>query len=163
MSEFLAAHLVPSSIVKLAAITSQSVLNRFMTASTPFGLFDQTQKMKRPDFRWLSLKSSGISVIGILACTINYTSATNYYTTQGVVMWHQGQCKEAVKVFHEALKSDLNNADAYYGRGVADQCLGQYGAAVKDFSTAIRLDPQEGDTGSQRKGGGYYNRAHAYE
>ena len=73
MSEFLAAHLVPSSIVKLAAITSQSVLNRFMTASTPFGLFDQTQKMKRPDFRWLSLKSSGISVIGILACTINYT------------------------------------------------------------------------------------------
>ena len=40
-------------------------------------------------------------------------------------MWHQGQCKEAVKVFDEALKSDLNNADAYYGRGVADQCLGQ--------------------------------------
>jgi tetratricopeptide (TPR) repeat protein len=60
----------------------------------------------------------------------------------------------AAKAFDEALKADPDNAQAYYGRRIVRMCTGQYAAAIADYSSAIRLDPQWFD---------YKNRAASHE
>ena len=49
---------------------------------------------------------------------------------------------------------DPNDADAYYGRGVAYYDLGELRRAIEDYDTAINLDPNYADA--------YYGRGLAY-
>jgi tetratricopeptide (TPR) repeat protein len=68
--------------------------------------------------------------------------SSNSYTSEGYVLSHRFEYGAATKAFDEALKADPDNAQAYYGRGIVRMCTGQYDAAIADFSSAIRLDPQ---------------------
>ena len=89
---------------------------------------------------------------------------------QGMIYFEQGDYKEAIDAFDEAIKLDPQDAIAYYNRGVAYKSLGQssqgqqsgvqlrlgqYRSAIQDFDQAIRLNPQAD---------AYYNRgvAHRY-
>ena len=49
---------------------------------------------------------------------------------------------QAATAFDKVVKSDPDDAEALYGRGVSDECSGQYDAAIGDLDSAIRLDPR---------------------
>ena len=50
--------------------------------------------------------------------------------------------RQALQSFQQAVDSDPEFADAYYGLGLAYADLGEYGKAVTAFQTAIKLNPQ---------------------
>ena len=51
--------------------------------------------------------------------------------------------KEAVKIFDEAIKLNLKNANIYHNRGAAKSHLGQHIDAVDDYNQAIELKSDE--------------------
>jgi tetratricopeptide (TPR) repeat protein len=104
----------------------------------------------------VQLKIYRIGAIGVLASAIGYGCATPASSSarQGFVLFYRGECKQAATSFENALKSDPDSAEAYYGQGLANACTGQYDAAIADYSSAIRLDP---------RWRAYRNRAKAYE
>ena len=91
----------------------------------------------------------------LLASTLGCTSvrSAHSFTREGFVLAHRGAYGAAVTAFDQALKIDSANAAAYYGRGSAKMCAGQYDAAVVDYTSAIRLDPRMID---------YRDRSYAY-
>ena len=90
----------------------------------------------------------------MLALSLGCAASAASYTRQGYVLWHRGDYDAAVSAFDKALKTDPDDAEAYYGRGRAHGGAGQYDAAIADYTSAIRLDPRSFD---------YDNRAVAYE
>jgi tetratricopeptide (TPR) repeat protein len=50
-----------------------------------------------------------------------------------------GKQAEAIKDFEQAMKSDAENVDAYYGLGLAQRAAGQHQAAKASFETAMQL------------------------
>jgi tetratricopeptide (TPR) repeat protein len=112
------------------------------------------QRRGWPDHsQWRALRVAAISILLCALCN-GCASSSHNYARQGFVLSHRGNCNEAVAAFDQALKSDPNNAAAYYGRGVANECLGHYDDAIADYSSAIRLDPRWFN---------YTHRAQAYE
>jgi tetratricopeptide (TPR) repeat protein len=99
----------------------------------------------------LRMAAGGMLAAGLLC---GCARSSNSYTSEGYVLSHRYEFGAATKNFNEALKTDPDNAQAYYGRGTALLLTGQYTAAIADFSSAIRLDPQWFD---------YTNRAGSYE
>jgi tetratricopeptide (TPR) repeat protein len=97
-----------------------------------------------------------IAAGGILASALlcGCARSSNSDTSEGYVLSHRSEYGAAAKAFDEALKANPDDAEAYYGRGVAHMCTGQYAAAIADYSSAIRLDPRWFD---------YKNRAGSYE
>ena len=65
-----------------------------------------------------------------------------------------GQHQVAAEEYTKAIQLDLNDADAYLGRGVSYSDLGQNQLAINDFTMANQLDPGYVDA--------YNNRGFAY-
>jgi Tfp pilus assembly protein PilF len=83
---------------------------------------------------------SHFAAAGLLAILIGCENAANSYARQGFVLFYGGECEQAGAAFDKSLKSDPESAEAYYGRGLANACVGQYDAAISDYSSAIKLD-----------------------
>ena len=83
---------------------------------------------------------SRVAAAGLLVTLIGCESAANSYARQGFVLFYGGECGQAIAAFDKSLKSDPETAEAYYGRGLANACIGQYNAAISDYSSAIKLD-----------------------
>ncbi len=52
------------------------------------------------------------------------------------------QYMEAIFDFTKVIELDHKNADAYYGRGIADAFLGKTEEAKKDLKNAVELNPE---------------------
>ncbi len=61
----------------------------------------------------------------------------------GNLFLEAGSPDRAAAVFQQVLKQAPDNAAVYAGLGNADFARGDYRAAINDFSTAVRLDPQD--------------------
>ncbi len=80
------------------------------------------------------------------------------YVEANQIPWRE--CQNATSIFNEALKKgDL--AHVYKERGNNHRCLGNKQAAIKDFSTAIKLSPQS--SGYLRSRGYMYYRMKEYQ
>ena len=67
-------------------------------------------------------------------------SATQY--RQRAYEAHQkGEYEAAIRDYNEVIHRTSNDADAYYHRGLANNGLSRYEAALNDFDTAISLPP----------------------
>ena len=72
----------------------------------------------------------------------------------GVALLEERQLEEAIAEFDEAIRFDLQSAEAYLHRGIAYVGLGQHQLALEDFDESIRLDPRSPEA--------YHNRGLTY-
>lgn len=49
---------------------------------------------------------------------------------------HTGKCSEAIEDFNKAIELAPNEPDPFLGRGVANECLQRYEAALEDYEKA---------------------------
>lgn len=70
-------------------------------------------------------------------------------------LFKSGDYSGAIKFLTEAVKLNLNYANAYYNRGLAYTALKQYEQAIQDYDKAIRLNPDLNEV--------YSNRGNAYQ
>jgi tetratricopeptide (TPR) repeat protein len=59
----------------------------------------------------------------------------------GEILAQQGKSREALEEFQKAIREDAGFADSYVNAGMVWQGLGEAGAAVTNFSTALKLQP----------------------
>jgi len=57
----------------------------------------------------------------------------------------QGANEAAIQDFTNVIKQDPDFDPAYYGRGTAFHCIGEYDLAIRDVLKAIELDPNDSD------------------
>lgn len=62
----------------------------------------------------------------------------------------RGDYQSAIADYDQVLRISPQDADAYYGRGVARLELGDYQSAIADYNQVLRMTPQDADA--------YYNR-----
>jgi len=62
----------------------------------------------------------------------------------GMTYLNQKQTAEAKEVFTRRLTQNANDVDAHYGLGMSLANEHNYEAAIKEYNTALRLDPQAG-------------------
>ncbi|MFC1864332.1 fused MFS/spermidine synthase [Chloroflexota bacterium] len=72
----------------------------------------------------------------------------------GLKLESEGELKEAVAEYDEAIRLNPYLAEAYYNRGNTYQKMGQFQRALNDYDEAIRLDPQDNTA--------YNNRGNTY-
>lgn len=75
-------------------------------------------------------------------------AAKNYYS-QGVKLGRAKHFDEAIKAFQQAVKSDPDYADAYYGLGQAYADTGRWGDAAEAYHQVLRLDPKDDEAASR--------------
>ena len=98
--------------------------------------------------------------IALLSWSIASTLAKPDYIALGLAEYEAGNYEKAVEFFTKAIERDLNNAIAYYDRGLAYSEIGKKERidpnekAIADFSKAIELNPNFIDA--------YYNRGLLY-
>jgi len=61
----------------------------------------------------------------------------------GQLFLEAGSPTHAAEIFHEVIKQDPDNADAYAGLGEAEFSRGDYRAAIADFSQAVKRNPED--------------------
>jgi tetratricopeptide (TPR) repeat protein len=66
-------------------------------------------------------------------------------TTEGWVLFEQGQYEDAKDKFDEAIGLDANYFDAYNGLGWSNAKLDMFAAALTGFSNAISIDAEPAD------------------
>ncbi|NLS91140.1 MAG: tetratricopeptide repeat protein [Planctomycetaceae bacterium] len=59
----------------------------------------------------------------------------------GAILLKQGKWRDAVEHYSAMLEADPTDARAYYDRGEAWYCLGEYEHALRDIDEALRLGP----------------------
>jgi len=74
---------------------------------------------------------SGCILLTAAVVEISAPRPAGKQTTEGFILIHRGDCDVAKSAFDQALKSDPNDAAAYYGRAVVDACLEQDAAAYQ--------------------------------
>lgn len=86
------------------------------------------------------------------------------YFRRGKELKVQGDYKQAIAEFDEAIKLDPNRSVYHYWRGITDTWLDDRDRAIVDFSRAIQLEPKEaeyyGSRGKEYMWKGNYERAH---
>jgi len=65
------------------------------------------------------------------------------YLQLASVAYGNQEYQEAIEHYTEAIQLDLNNAVAYYNRGLTYHRLGQNQRAIEDYDKAIQLDPND--------------------
>lgn len=73
---------------------------------------------------------------------------------KGAQLLREGRQRDAVTAFDKAIQLDPRSADAYLGRGIAYNEMGQNERALKDYDAALALNPQSVEI--------YFNRGNAY-
>ena len=73
---------------------------------------------------------------------------------EGLVLYRQGRCDEALKLFDRAIREHPQDAFAQNAVGVAYVCLKKYSLAIPRFDTAVHLRPSFAEA--------YLNRGAAY-
>ncbi|GHS84893.1 hypothetical protein FACS1894103_6030 [Campylobacterota bacterium] len=74
--------------------------------------------------------------------------------SDGLAAANRGDNQEAIRQFTQAIKSDPNNARAYYERGLLYGDIGDYKKAIEDYTRAININPNYADA--------YVNRGFLY-
>ena len=75
---------------------------------------------------------------------------TKAYFQRGNKNLREGEYKEAINDYNEAIKLDPQSAHAYYNRGTAYYALKQYQDAINDYDEAIELNPQSANAYNNR-------------
>jgi len=68
--------------------------------------------------------------------------ASNYYD-RGVAYYKSGKDKEAIGEFDKVIILDNRRIGAYVYRGLCKERSGQYADALKDYSTAVSMNPKD--------------------
>lgn len=109
---------------------------------------------------WAQCVDQG-SAFAISACTRIIQSGTKTrenlaaaYTDRGIAYEHEGEHKQAIADYTNAIELDPKLAAAYYSRGNVYEREGEHDQAIADYNKAIDLDPKYADA--------YHNRGAAY-
>jgi Tfp pilus assembly protein PilF len=70
---------------------------------------------------------------------------SNVSLEKGKAMENNGDWKNALQEFNNAVGYDPRNAEAYYHRALAFQNMKDYRAAINDYSRAISLNSNDGN------------------
>jgi tetratricopeptide (TPR) repeat protein len=73
---------------------------------------------------------------------------------EGIRLLGERRQKDAIVAFDKAIRLNPRSAEAYHGRGMAHNEIGQNERALKDYDAALALNPQYAEA--------YFNRANAY-
>ena len=80
---------------------------------------------------------------------------------EGLAYLDRGQFRRAMAFFNQAIESEPECADAYFGRGLVYHQVEQYQEAIDDFDRAIEIDPEHPYAHFQR--GFVYHQLEQYE
>ncbi|HTS50592.1 MAG TPA: tetratricopeptide repeat protein [Bryobacteraceae bacterium] len=81
----------------------------------------------------------------LIACDSDPRAASRKYLENGNTYFSKGKYKEASLLYRRALKKDARFAEAWHQLGLANNQLGNYADARKDFARAMDLDPADTD------------------
>ena len=86
----------------------------------------------------------------------------------GIEAYNEGEYKQAIQNYDEAIRLSPQDANTYSSRGMAYWHLGQYERAIQDYDEAIELNLQQAEVyyargNITRKSLVYYARGIAYE
>jgi len=76
------------------------------------------------------------------SCVLQSVKASSRWLSEGLNFSNNGQYKEAIDCFDEALKIDRDSACAWWNKGEAFRALGQYNKAIECFDEALRINPE---------------------
>ncbi len=95
------------------------------------------------------IKVAGCVLVPLLmflgACNRDPRAASRNYVERGNKYFAKAKYKEASLLYRRALKKDAKYAEAWYQLGLANNQLGLYAEARKDFARAMDLDPANTD------------------
>jgi tetratricopeptide (TPR) repeat protein len=96
----------------------------------------------------LLIAGAALAAMPGISCGCQLPPVPNAIALQlGAKLLHEGHFAEAKMVFDDLLKDQQSIAywgEAYYGRALSEQKLGEGGAAQKDFAAAVAADPNAG-------------------
>lgn len=90
-----------------------------------------------------SLAVVGIVVLG--AVFLVPDEAIDQYN-RGVDLQDEGQFRQAIAAYDEAIRFDPEFEDAYHNRAICHAALGHYSEAIEDASRALELNPRSAQT-----------------
>jgi tetratricopeptide (TPR) repeat protein len=82
-------------------------------------------------------------LVNLPGSTIATGSNSEDVFVQGAQQLSQGQSKDAIASFSQALSTRDRNAQAYHGRGIARTKRGDYDGAIADLNAALSIDPYQ--------------------
>lgn len=89
----------------------------------------------------------------LVACGDQSTDESVLFFQKANFSARQGEPREAIRLYTEAIEKKPDFADAYNNRGLTHQKLGDLENAIADFNRALELEPEYWEA--------YYNRAQA--
>jgi tetratricopeptide (TPR) repeat protein len=107
---------------------------------------------RRIVFKWLATALL-VALLGAWIFRSSTSSQDSVKTlNDGEQLLKKGRYAEAIQSFDRALAGQSGLVNAYLLRGRANSALNQSEAAIRDFTTAARLDPSSGDALVDRAG-----------
>jgi|GEM_PF-1256466 len=99
-----------------------------------------------------------LMIMGTLGGTAWYQSkqaeinsaVADHYSQAFISIVQDGDKKEAIEEFTQALRLNPNNANTYFNRGFVRSDLGDKKGALDDYNQALRLNPNDADTYNSR-------------
>ena len=82
-------------------------------------------------------------LIGSSLILFSHSLETEELFQKGNSFLEEGHLLEAIDIYAEVIKADSGHMNAYANRGLAHSYLEDYEQAIKDFTTALELDPAQ--------------------
>jgi tetratricopeptide (TPR) repeat protein len=118
----------------------------------PVSAEDFARAKRRIIYRWLAAALL-VALLGAWIFTRSTSSQDSVKTlNDGEKLLKKGRYAEAIQSFDRALAGQSGLVNAYLLRGRANSALNQSEAAIRDFTSAARLDPSSGDPLVDRAG-----------
>ena len=76
-----------------------------------------------------------------LATVLDEKMVAVLYETRGTALFEANEPRRAIADFSRAIELNPDYADAYFGRGMAQERLGVTSMAIIDYHAAIHIDP----------------------